>query len=259
MLISVESVVTEPARDGDSGRRIPENSMVLVEGWVVDTVAEAPAGEVGVAVNDVIIHRALYGYDSDAAARRFGARGPRACGFKARFSARNLPAGMHAFRIVAVSADGTAFEAGEERQFEMLPGPVGGVRGTLTERETPARFERIFQLGPDGVVPVLGAVRVARGSDLYCSGWAIDEPNGGAGIDALLLVDDALLFDASYGTPRTDIAERFGSERFLACGFIGAVATNELEAGAHTVRCLVRSSADAVWRVGSHDVEFDVI
>jgi hypothetical protein len=258
MLTAIESVTTEPARAGDDGRRIPENAVVLVEGWLVDTVAEAPAGEVGVMVDDVVVHRAPYGYESDAAARRFGPAA-RACGFKARFSTRNLPAGMHAFRIVAVSADGSAFDGGEEQPFELLRGPVAGVRGTLTAQQTPAQFERIFQLGPQGIAPVLGAVRVERGENLYFSGWAIDEPNAGAGFDALLLVDDALLFDASYGAPRADVAERFGSARFLACGFVGAVATDELEPGAHTVRCLVRSSTDAAWRVGSDRVEFDVI
>ena len=261
MRIAVESVATEPAgAGGDDGLRMPENSLVLVEGWVVDTVAAAPAGEVGVMVNNVVVHRALYGYDCDAPAASLGAQPGRAFGFKARFSTRTLPAGTHLFRIVAVSADGCVYDAGEEHRFEVLPGPgVEGLRGTLTTQQTPAQFERFFHVGPDGIAPLLGNVRVERGSDLYMSGWAIDEPNAGSGFAAMLLVDDALLFDASYGSPRADVAARFGSARYLACGFVGAVATDELEPGAHTVRCLVRSRTDATWRAGSDRVRFDVI
>jgi len=237
----------------------PAGSVVTVAGWAVDAQACAPVGEVHFFVDDLTLDRALYGYPSEAAARRFSSPALRACGFKARFQTRTLNAGIHSFRIVAVSADGSVYDQTEEQFFEIVAPPVLPVLGTATAHGTRARIEHVYRLEPNGTTVALrGTIRVERGAALHVSGWAVDDANGAAAANVMLLVDDDDLFAAFYGAPRDDVAAELGNDAFRDSGFVGAVATGDLMPGVHTVRCLVRSSEDESWRVGSDVVRFEV-
>ena len=258
--IGIEAVRAEtPLLGRTFHEKAPAGCVVTVDGWAVDAEARAPVGDVHFFVDDLTLDRALYGYPSEIAARRFAAPALIACGFKARFQTRTLNAGVHSFRIVAVSADGSVYDQTDEQLFEVVAPPVLPELGAVSPHRTTARIEHVYRLEPTGeTVPLRGTIRVERGGNLHLSGWAVDDATAAAGANAVLLVDEDRLFGAFYGAPREDVAAELGSDAFRECGFVGAVATTELAPGVHTIRCLVRSSNDETWRIGSDVVRFEV-
>jgi|GEM_PF-2225734 len=234
---------------------IARQAVALVEGCVVDAKLDAPAGAVFVLVDGLAVNRGLYGYECSATAPSHAS--PPRCGFKVRFRTEPLQLGLHSFRIIAVSADGSACEESDAQPFEVVAPRHVPLGGALTKQSTTAQFERAFTVGSDSLEPASGDLRVERGRNVHVTGWAVDEPGRAAGVQAALLVDESLLFAAFYGTPRDDVAQRLGGPSFRNCGFVGAVATADLSPGMHSVVCLLQS-ADGSWLVGSERLSFEV-
>ena len=115
----------EPVRDEfDDGGTVALGSVrtlsvALLGGVVVDTKLDAAAGEIFVAVDEHTVVRGLYGYERPELVEAAHAAPPRH-GFKARFATRGLEPGPHALRIIAVSADRSAYDESAAMPFDVI-------------------------------------------------------------------------------------------------------------------------------------------
>jgi hypothetical protein len=257
MTFAIDPLRSEPDPGSDfPAGTIWKHAVALVEGRVVDAKLDALAGGVFVVIDESTVTRGLYGYERAPLAASSNAS-LRRCGFKVRFRTEPLELGRHSFRIIAVSADGSAYDESDERTFELTARPEVPSGELHRNRRTAARFERAFTSLSDGVVPPNGRLRVEQGRNVHVTGWAVDEPNRAAGKRAALLVDDSIVFAAFYGGRRDDVARRLGNPDFSNCGFAGAIATADLAPGEHSACCLLQS-ADGSWLAGSDELSFEV-
>jgi hypothetical protein len=92
--------------------------------------------------------------------------------------------------------------------------------------------DQVDQIGESRAPWGKAAAQIRRSKDSKVSGWAVDAPrrSAAAGVD---IVVDRLVFPATYGLHRNDVAEYFRQPKYRDTGFAATIPANAIPSGDH--------------------------
>ncbi len=92
--------------------------------------------------------------------------------------------------------------------------------------------DQVDQIGESRAPWTAGGAQIRRSRDSKVSGWAVDGPKRApaAGVDVVV---DRMVFPATYGTHRDDVAQYFRQPNYRDTGFTATIPANAIPPGEH--------------------------
>ena len=212
------------------------------EGWAIDAINGTVASEIILQVGDQY-YRADYGKERQSVVDAFGNDAYLNSGYTILLdTAEILSAGEIAIHVI--SADGTY----------RYPPVIYHVDGAATEDKSSKKDLPVLDYTADmgyQFLDLCGEQAVTadtisvdtENTECYIEGWAVDPIHGGTAGNVVIRVGEHD-YTATYGKPRQGVAEIYGSDDYLNCGYSVVLNTQEvLEAGEISVHVIASDGA----------------